>query len=118
MEVQKEHLLLEAGKAGKRLVAIVCVQEKEEFRLDYVFDDKGKDWTMVVRLPVKKPVVGSLMGAFPVAELFEREIHDFFGVEFQGNRRLHDKLFLPEGYKGKPPLRKDADAKKGGHSHA
>lgn len=112
MEVPREHLLLEAGKASKRLVAIVCVQENDIFRLDYIFDDSGKDFTLTVRVPVKKPVVDSIMGTFPVAELFEREIHDFFGVEFHGNRRLHDKLFLPEDYKGAPPLRK------GGHTHA
>lgn len=112
MEVNRKELLLEAGKANKRLVAIVCVQEKDSFRLDYIFGERGEDITLTVRAPLKKPVVDSIMGTFPVAELFEREIHDFFGVEFHGNRRLHDKLFLPEDYKGPPPLRK------GGHKHA
>jgi NADH-quinone oxidoreductase subunit C len=101
-----------ARSADKRLVAIVCVQEGGKFRLEYIFDDKGTDAVLTVRVPVKNPVIDSLMDIFPVAELFEREIHDFFGVEFKGNRRLHDKLFLPENYKGSPPLRK------GGHKHA
>jgi len=88
-----------------RLVAIVCVDEKK-FRLIYQFDSKGKMKNIVVRVSKRRPLIPSISDIYPVAELFEREIHDFFGVEFPGNTRLHDKLFLPDNYKGKPPLLK------------
>ena len=88
-----------------RLVAIVCLDE-EKFRLIYQFDIKGKIKELVLRVPKKKPLVPTISDIYPLAELFEREVHDFFGVEFPGNTRLHDKLFLPDNYKGKPPLLK------------
>ena len=94
-----------------RLVAIVCLDEEGVFRLRYQFDAKGKIKEIIVKVPKKKPLVPSISDTYPVAELFEREIHDFFGVEFPGNTRLHDKLFLPEQYKGKPPLLKKGGKK-------
>jgi NADH-quinone oxidoreductase subunit C len=47
------------------------------------------------------------MDVFPSAEFYEREIHDFFNIEFKGNLRLHEKMFLPDGWKGRPPLQKN-----------
>ena len=47
------------------------------------------------------------MDIFPSADYYEREIHDFFGVEFEGNPKLHLKLFLADDWKEKPPLLKD-----------
>ena len=88
-----------------RLIAIVCLDE-EKFRLVYKFDSNGKQKDIVVEVPKNKPLVPSISDIYPLAELFEREIHDFFGVEFPGNSRLHDKLFLPESFRGRPPLLK------------
>ena len=88
-----------------RLIAIVCLEEKG-FRLIYQFDVKGKVKEITLNVPREKPLVPTISDIYPLAELFEREVHDFFGVEFPGNTRLHDKLFLPEHYKGRPPLLK------------
>jgi NADH-quinone oxidoreductase subunit C len=90
----------------KRLVTIICIDEGN-FRLIYQFDDKGKTETLELSVLKKKPVVKSITEFFPNSDFYEREIHDFFGVEFKGNPRLHEKLFLPDDWKGKPPLRKD-----------
>ena len=106
MEIESGKLKEEIKKLKTpRLIAIVCIDE-ERFRLHYKFDMKGKIREFVVRVGKKKPLIPTIADIYPVAELFEREIHDFFGVEFLGNSRLHDKLFLPEHYKGKPPLLK------------
>ena len=89
-----------------RIVSIICIDEGD-FRLIYMFDKKGKIENLEVFLPKKKPLIKSISDIFPSSEFYEREIHDLFGVEFKGNPRLHDKLFLPDDWKGKPPLRKD-----------
>ncbi len=94
-----------------RLIAIVCDDMGEEFRLRYYFD--GKDHNIFfkeLRVPKESPVVESLAEEFPPADFYEREIHDFYGVEFEGNKNLHLKLFLPEDWKGKPPMRRDESA--------
>ncbi|MFQ5722653.1 MAG: NADH-quinone oxidoreductase subunit C, partial [Candidatus Aminicenantales bacterium] len=88
-----------------RLVTITCLEGKT-FLLYYHFDRAGKLISLKVSLPKKRPIISSIENLFPTAGLFEREIHDFFGIEFKGNARLHDKLFLPESWKRKPPLLK------------
>lgn len=88
-----------------RLITISAIDEGENFSLFYHFDTE-KIETIKVVLPKEKPVIQSIMFIFPSAELYEREIHDFFDIEFEGNLNLHEKLFLPDDWKGKPPLRK------------
>lgn len=106
MKTSPDKLRNEIKKAkSPRLLAIVCLDEGN-FRLLYRFDSGGKEKEIEVKAPRKKPLVPTISDIYPVAELFEREIHDFFGVEFPGNSRLHDKLFLPENFKGRPPLLK------------
>ena len=52
-------------------------------------------------------MIPSIMDVFPSAEFYEREIHDFFDIEFKGNPRLHEKMFLPDDWDKRPPLQKD-----------
>ncbi|MFH0929413.1 MAG: NADH-quinone oxidoreductase subunit C [Candidatus Aenigmatarchaeota archaeon] len=93
-------------KKGLRLVAIVCRQEGD-FLLNYYFDSKGKVETLTFKVPKDDTKVESITEEYPSADYYEREIHDFFGVEFVGNLNLHLKLFLPDNWKGKPPMLKD-----------
>ena len=94
----------------KRLSAIVCVQDQgkngKDFRLIYYFDNKGKLTTKTIKVPKKKPIVKSIIKEHPVADLFEREIHDYYGVEFLGNPKLHTTILLPEEEKHHHPLLK------------
>ena len=65
-----------------------------------------------VRVPKKKSVLPTIVHLIPGAILYEREMHDFFGVDFQGNPDL-SPLFLPEKWPdGVYPLRKDWTIKK------
>jgi len=89
-----------------RLIAIVCRHEKD-FYLDYYFDYQGRISVLKFKVPKKKPVIESIVADFPGADYYEREIHDFFGVEFSGNPNLHLKLFLPDDWNEKPPMLKD-----------
>lgn len=99
-----------------RLVSIVCVQDAgkngEDFRLIYYFDDNGTIKTKTLKTTAKKHSVDSIIKDHPSADLYEREIHDYYGVEFAGNPHLHTHLFLPEETRVHPML------KKGDHRHA
>ncbi len=62
--------------------------------------------TVKTRIPRENPVIKSL---YPIydgnAWIHERELHEMFGVIFEGNPDL-SPLFL-EGWEGPPPFRKD-----------
>lgn len=88
------------------MIAISGVDEGKNFSVYYHFDDKDIVENLKFILPKDKPVIPTIVFDFPSAELYERETHDFFGIEFEGNPHLHDKLFLPEDFKGGPPLLK------------
>jgi NADH:ubiquinone oxidoreductase subunit C len=89
-----------------RLITITALDSRGCYHLLYHFDKDGIK-TFKVLIPEKKPVMESIVDIFPSAEFYEREIHDFFGIEFKGNPKLHEKIFLPEDWEGRPPLRKD-----------
>ena len=54
------------------------------------------------------PVLPSVCGIWEVAQVYEREVHDFFGIVFSGNPDMR-RLFLRGDWNGYP-LRKDYDA--------
>jgi NADH-quinone oxidoreductase subunit C/D len=54
------------------------------------------------------PVIPTVSDVWEVAQVYEREIHDFFGIHFHGNPDLR-RLFLRGDWNGFP-LRKDYDA--------
>lgn len=94
-------------RKNQRLIAICAVDEKKFFSVLYIFDaEEGVD-ALKVFLDKKKPLIPSVHDIFLSASVFEREVHDFFGIEFLGNPHLHEKLFLPDDWEGKPPLLKE-----------
>jgi len=65
--------------------------------------------TLRVHTPRETPAVTSLSDLIPVAEVFERELHEMFGIEVIGLRN-QSKLYLPDDWPdGVYPLRKDFD---------
>ena len=58
-----------------------------------------------VQVPQQAPVCPSAVEIFMGADWHEREIHDMFGIEFEGHPDLR-VILLPEGFVGHP-LRKD-----------
>lgn len=58
-------------------------------------------------VPKNDPKLSTIVGIVPGAELYEREIHDLFGVVFEGHPDL-SPLILPEKWpSGLYPLRKE-----------
>ncbi len=60
---------------------------------------------LIARVPGGDPSIESLMGVWPAANFFEREVFDLFGVRFVGHPNLR-RIMMPEDWEGHP-LRKD-----------
>jgi len=58
-----------------------------------------------VDLPRDNPKIATTEGVWKVANWFEREVYDLFGVIFEGHSDLR-RIMLPEDWEGHP-LRKD-----------
>lgn len=56
-------------------------------------------------LPKENPIIATASTLFPVAEWFERETFDMFGIQFKDHPDLR-RILLPEDWDGYP-LRKD-----------
>jgi NADH-quinone oxidoreductase subunit C len=56
------------------------------------------------RVTVEEPQVPSVVDVFPTANFHEREVYDFFGVEFEGHPDLR-RILMPEDYVGHPQRR-------------
>jgi NADH:ubiquinone oxidoreductase subunit C len=94
------------------LTAIVGLDlglEVNEMEVIYHFCPADVVIGLRVRIPRQGGAVPSLSEVIPSAEVFERELHEMFGIEITG---LHntERLYLPEDWPaGVYPLRKDFD---------
>ena len=73
--------------------------------------------TLLVKSSVSrdKPVITSVMHLWPTARFYERDVHEFFGIVFDGNPDL--KPLILENWKEMPPMRKDFDPQKYSNEH-
>lgn len=60
---------------------------------------------LIARVPGGDPSLESIVGVWPAANFFEREVFDLFGVRFLGHPNLR-RIMMPEDWDGHP-LRKD-----------
>jgi NADH-quinone oxidoreductase subunit C len=60
---------------------------------------------LLVPVPANDPVVDSLVPVWPGASFPEREVYDFFGIQFAGHPDL-TRILMPDDWEGFP-LRKD-----------
>ncbi len=123
-EVNKEevhHLLsmlkLEGFKQLSYLSAIDW-PEDNEFELVYILMnwDKALHVQIRTRLDRENPVMESILPIFPGCKYYERECHEFFGVNFPGNPD-HKKQLILEEWDDIPPLRKDFDPRAYSDAH-
>jgi NADH-quinone oxidoreductase subunit C len=103
------------------LLSAVDWIEQKEFELIYIltryvqdaddYSGNGRLHLIVkTRILREKPQFETAIGIFPNAEPYEREIHELFGIHFEGHPRL-TPLFLERQYEV-PPFRKDFDTRK------
>jgi Ni,Fe-hydrogenase III component G len=89
------------------IVGLDLGPEENEMEVLYHFCPGDVVISLRVRIPRDGGIVPSLSGVVPSAEVFERELHEMFGIELSGLENK-EKLYLPEDWPdGVYPLRKD-----------
>jgi len=113
--------LKDAGFNHLALLSAVDWIEDNVFELCFILtsymqnDDEYTDSqrlhiTLKTRIPRERPQFKTITGIFPNAEPYEREMHELFGINFEGHPRL-SPLLLEREYEI-PPFRKDFDTRK------
>ncbi|HMA99946.1 MAG TPA: NADH-quinone oxidoreductase subunit C [Spirochaetota bacterium] len=110
------------SKGYEHLALVSCVDwiEQKKFELVYILSPypeqepefSKKEKTNIIlktRIDREQPEIVSVINIFKNAEPYEREIHELFGINFNGHPRL-TPLFLERTYKI-PPFRKNFDTR-------
>ena len=67
-----------------RLVQIGATRLSDSFELTYSFDLGGQLTNLRLQLPAAEPRLTSITSAYWCAFLYENELHDLFGIHFDG----------------------------------
>lgn len=80
---------------------------EQDLEVRYNFHSMKLKHKVEIRIAVarKKPSIPSVEQVWRVADWFEREVYDMYGIRFKGHRDLR-RMLLPDDWKGWP-LRKD-----------
>lgn len=91
-----------------RLVTISTVDNGETFELFYhLIGPLRVIMSLSVELPRSQPAIATVSDILPPAGIYERQIHDLFGIMFEGHPGLK-KIILNEDWpENEYPLRKD-----------
>lgn len=93
----------------EHLSAISCTDWLEQGELELVYhlwSYQDKVHAMLkTRIPRDKLQTVTAIPVFQHAQTYEREIHEMYGVHFEGNPRLIP--FLLDHWEGPPPMRRD-----------
>lgn len=96
------------------LAMIACTDRIEDgvFRLTYLLERPARDLGLGVQTEIGRDGDGlpSVIPLWPQAEIFERELHEMFGIPFAGHPSLGD--FMLEGWRDIPPMRREFDTLK------
>lgn len=97
-----------------RLILISCTDDTESFGLTYHLTGPHRTIvSLAIAVPRTTPEAVTVSDILPPAAIYERQIHDLFGIVFLGHPGL-SKLMLNEGWPdGEYPLRKDWKPEKG-----
>ncbi len=96
------------------LSAVDCLQLGKPHRFEVVYHlfslSRKKRVRIKVPAPAQNPEVDSVVSLWPVANWFEREVWDMFGVKFRGHPNLK-RILMYEEFEGHP-LRRDYPVQK------
>jgi len=94
--------------AFRHLSTITGVDLGKEIELLYHLAHNGAiELSLGLSIPKDNTCISTITDLIPGAVLYEREVHDLFGVKFEGHPDL-SPLLLPEGWpQGVYPLRKE-----------
>ncbi len=89
------------------LSTVTAVDVNEHMEVLYHLSDGAVSLSLRVLVPKDNPVLPSVVDLVPGAVLYEREVHELFGIAFEGHPGLRP-LLLPEGWpEGLYPMRKN-----------
>ena len=100
----------DADLAFDFLVTIVGMDWKDSLGCIYYLASSKHANTLAIKVSTsdrENPMLHSVSEVWTIAEIFEREVYDFFGIVFIGNKDMR-RLFLNIDWVGYP-LRKDYD---------
>lgn len=108
-------LALLRGRAGYvHLSAISCIDWIDENQFELVYHLWSYETSILVsahiRIPRDPGIYLSVFDIYSPAAFFERDIHEMYGVYFEGSPDM-SKFILTE-WDGPPPMRKDFDSEK------
>ena len=89
-------------------VQLATIDVGDAFELRYILTGSHRALVSVrTRLPRAAPHVASVHDLLPPAGLYERQVHDLFGVVFDGHPGLSRLVLAEDWPEGVHPLRKD-----------
>jgi NADH-quinone oxidoreductase subunit C len=90
------------------LTAVDQIKENK-FEVVYILFSYEESIQILVKCKVDRdnPKIQSVHNLWPIAKTYERDVHEFFGIEFIGNDEL--KPFFLHNWLDMPPMRKDFD---------
>lgn len=104
--------LLRGRASYVHLSAISCVDWLEDQQFELIYHVWSYELQSLVsahtRIPRDPGVYISVYDIYPPAAFFERDIHEMYGVFFEGSPDM-SKFILTE-WEGPPPMRKDFDS--------
>lgn len=110
--------LKEIGYSHLSILTCVDWIAEKKFELVYILFNWSNGITLLVSTFIdrEKAVFYTVKDMWPTAEYYERDVHEFFGVEFEGNENCKKPMIL-ELWNDLPPLRKDFDPLKYSKEH-
>ena len=91
------------------LTAVDYLWQRRNPRFDVVYHlfslSKGHRLRVKAGLDEKSPVIDSITKLWPIADWFEREVWDMYGIKFKGHPNLK-RILMYDAFEGHP-LRKD-----------
>lgn len=113
IHVSKDHflnILVALQNAGfEQLASVFAIDwiDDGEFEVNYNVGSYEHKLNVIVkvRIPREDPKIPTCQNIWEVGQVYEREVHEFFGVEFIGNPDLSPMIL--HNWRDLPPLRKD-----------
>jgi NADH-quinone oxidoreductase subunit C len=87
--------------------------EQGRFQLTYLLHnyEMHVDFGLKVMLERENPVMDTIHHLWGHARVYQRELHEMFGIDFPGSPGVNVPMIL-ESWQGPPPMRRDFDTKK------
>lgn len=112
------HLKEQRGYSHLALMTCVDWLEQGLFQLTYILHNyaDASDLILKVLLPREQPVMEGIHHLWEHARVYQRELHEMFGLSFPGSPGLEEPMIL-EGWQGPPVMRRDFDTRKYSEEH-